>query len=93
MKYFRGVKNTEIAIGEGYSEGKGEIGRIVKRKMEENRHRRNRFEESLGEIKRELNGMRSREEEWKRERDRMKERIQTVERRLEEKIEEMESSE
>lgn len=59
----------------------------MKTMREENRQIWTRLEESLGEIKNEVDRMKSKEEEWKKERSMIEERIQKVEKKLEEGVE------
>lgn len=82
MGYSRRVKKQRSLVGKGAEEGEGKLEKLLMEMREENKMRWMRLEESLGEIKKELDRMKSREEEWKRERKMMEERIQRVEKKI-----------
>lgn len=52
---------------------------VMKEWMEDYNGKWERMEESLKSIMRELEGMRKREEKWRKERDRMEKRIEELE--------------
>lgn len=76
-------KAQRSPIGKGAKGGEGGLEGMMRGMMEETRFIWSRVEESLGEIRRELEEMKRREGEWKLEKERLMERMDMLEKKLE----------
>lgn len=76
-------KTLRSAVKKEGEEEQEKLKGMMKEMMEGTRRIWGRLEESLGEIRREMEGLKRREEEWRVEKESMKSRIDVLEKKLE----------